>query len=300
MYLNRVHRTFPKLKKLLTRQQSQAALVEQNEYTDTPEYPPILDMSLQGKKLRERQELHRKIQAINTVEEKQIALNMPRYYGWKCILFNEDKVPYNAMPLVQYYTRSHFIPIDKLPEYYNETGEAADAVVQEIKDLIEEAILIENGGVDRKFVTSTSKKEQPQLEDALAKCIVKQINRIITNNLSDKVEHVLSSQIDYDPRHEAFWFIGGVDTPINVLRWRQQYGKLRDRWYEPIDRPVQYKGTPILTVRNRLPLKPILPFEEAENPEFKVPKFTAEPYAVSGLVTLMNLVCCLIMAVVTS
>lgn len=148
MYLNRVHRTFPKLKKLVTRPQSQAVLPEQNEYTDTPEYPPILDMSLQGKKLRERQELHKKIQAINTVEEKQIALNMPRYYGWKCILFNEDKVPYNAMPLVQYYTRSHFIPVDKLPEYYKETSEAADAVVQEIKGLIEEAILIENGGVE--------------------------------------------------------------------------------------------------------------------------------------------------------
>lgn len=38
-------------------------------------------------------------------------------------------------------------------------------------------------------------------------------------------------------------------------------------------------GSPLLTVRNRLPLKPILPFEEAVNPEFKVPKFTAEPQA---------------------
>lgn len=148
MYLNKVHRTIPKLKKLITRPQSQAALLEQSEYTEKPEYPPILDMSLQGRKLRERQALYQKIKEINTVEEKQIALNIPRYYGWRCVMLNEDKIPYNAMPLVQYYTRSHFVPVDKLPEYYSETSAAADAVVQEIKALIEEAILIENDGVE--------------------------------------------------------------------------------------------------------------------------------------------------------
>lgn len=148
MYLNRVQRTFPKLKKFISRPQSQAALSEQDEYTETPEYPPIKDMSLQGRKLRERQALHKKIKEINTVEEKQIALNMPKYYGWKCLMFNEDKVPYNAMPLVQYYTRSHFIPVDELPEYYTEAGAAADTVVQEVKALIEEAIVIENDGVE--------------------------------------------------------------------------------------------------------------------------------------------------------
>ncbi|PZC79902.1 hypothetical protein B5X24_HaOG215666 [Helicoverpa armigera] len=280
MYLNRVHRTFPKLKKLLTRQQSQAALVEQNEYTESPEYPPILDMSLQGRKLRQRQAVYKKIQELNTVEEKQIALNIPRYYGWKCIMFNEDKVPYNAMPLVQYYTRSHFIPTEKLPEFYNDTSAAADAIVQEIKALIEEAILIENDGVDRTFTSALDKPEVSQKEDALAKCIVRQINRIVINNLTDKVDHILSSQVDYDPRHEAFWFVGGIHPPHKLVAWRKQYGGLKDRWYEPIDRAVQYVGTPILTIRNRQPLKPLVPYSEAENPEFRVPKFDHNPKAV--------------------
>lgn len=148
MYLNRVHRTFPKLKKIITRPQSQAVLADQNEYTETPEYPPILDMSLKARKLREREALYQKIKEINTVEEKQLALNMPRYYGWKCVMLNETKIPYNAMPLVQYYTRSHFIPVDKLPDYYNDTEETANLVVQEIKALIEEAIVIENEGIE--------------------------------------------------------------------------------------------------------------------------------------------------------
>ncbi|KAJ8714549.1 hypothetical protein PYW07_002774 [Mythimna separata] len=277
MYLNRVHRTFPKLKKLISRPQSQAALSEQNEYSETPEYPPIVDTSLQGRKLRERQTLHQKIKEINTVEEKQIALNMPKYYGWKCVMLNEDKVPYNAMPLVQYYTRSHFIPVDKLPQYYEEFSGSADAVVQEIKALIEEAILIENCGVERTFTTTVDKPENSQKEDAFAKCIVKQINRIITNNLTDKVEHALTSQIDYDPRHEAFWFVGGIDPSERLVNWRKQYEWLKDRLHEPVDRPVQYIGTPMLTIRNRQPLKPLVPYSDAENPEFRVPAVTHVP-----------------------
>lgn len=39
-------------------------------------------------------------------------------------------------------------------------------------------------------------------------------------------------------------------------------------------------GTPLLTMRSRLPLTPLLPYSEAENPEFKVPKFTTDPKAV--------------------
>lgn len=45
------------------------------------------------------------------------------------------------------------------------------------------------------FPTSIEKPEAPQKEDALAKTIVRQINRIITNNLTDKVDHILSSQV---------------------------------------------------------------------------------------------------------
>lgn len=146
--LLRAHRTFSKLKKPVSRTFAQAVQVEQNEYTDTPEYPPILDLSLKARKLRDRQTVHQNIQKINTVEEKQIALNMPRYYGWKSIVLNESKIPYNAMPLVQYYTRTHFNEIENLPDLYTELASMSDEVVQEIKSCIEDSIAIENEGVE--------------------------------------------------------------------------------------------------------------------------------------------------------
>lgn len=278
--LLRAHRTFSKLKKSISRTFAQAVQVEQNEYTDTPEYPPILDLSLKARKLRDRQTVHQKIQKINTVEEKQIALNMPRYYGWKSIVLNESKIPYNAMPLIQYYTRTHFNEIENLPDLYTELASMSDEVVQEIKSYIEDSIAIENEGVEYNIETTLDKSEQEQIENSHAKNIVKQINRIITNILTDKVPHILSSQIDYDPRHEAFWFIGGVDVPYKVAAWRRKYPWLKDRENEPIDRPVQYIGSPILALRSNLPLKPVIPYSEAENPEFKVAKFTYAPETV--------------------
>ncbi|CAH2242412.1 28S ribosomal protein S30, mitochondrial [Pararge aegeria] len=280
MQLLRVHRTFPKLKKVITRRYSQALQLEENEYTDAPVYPPIIDTSLEARKLRIRQTLHKKIQEINTVEEKQIALNMPRFYGWQSIVLNDNKVPFNAMPLVQHYTRTHFQSIDKLPEIYAKSSPIADTIVQEIKSCIEECIATENEGVERNIVTSLDKPEKQQISDAHTKNIVKQINRIILNNLTDKVSHILSSQVDYDPRHEAFWFIGSVDLPWDVRKWRKKQKWYKGRLDQPLDRPVQYIGSPILTIRNHLPLKPIIDHSEAENPDFKVPKFSHIPESV--------------------
>lgn len=48
--------------------------------------------------------------------------------------------------------------------------------------------------------------------------------------------------MDYDPRIEAFWFMGGVDVPQNLVNWRNRFEWLRDRLHEPIDRPIQYIG----------------------------------------------------------
>lgn len=148
MHLTKFHWNLRKVKFWTNRRYSNSVLLDENEYTDTPSYPPILDTSLQGRKLRERQNVHENIKALNTVEEKQIGLNMPRYYGWKCVILNENKIPYNALPLVKCYTRTHFIPVNALPDnIYLETTSLAESVVKETKSLIEDAIALELKGV---------------------------------------------------------------------------------------------------------------------------------------------------------
>ena len=40
---------------------------------------------------------------------------------------------------------------------------------------------------------------------------------------------------------------------------------------------VTFTGQPFLAIRSRHPLKPLIPYSEAENPQFKVEKFTYMP-----------------------
>lgn len=82
------------------------ALSTDSEYTAEPEYPVIRDVSYKGRKLHSARDWHNEIRSVATVEEKMIKVNMPRYYGYKVVDLNDTKMPYNALPLMQHYTRT--------------------------------------------------------------------------------------------------------------------------------------------------------------------------------------------------
>lgn len=117
------------------------AIIENEEYTATPNYPPILDLSYEKVKERKDEASYEEIKAVKTIEEKQIKLNMPKYYGFKCYMFDEDKIPYGQLPLVQHITKTHLMIKKQLPEYYNQIN--VDNLMGDIKTDIEEILSIE-------------------------------------------------------------------------------------------------------------------------------------------------------------
>lgn len=120
---------------------STASVPQEDEYTSTPQYPQILDLHPDKVRERRKEAEYEAIKAVRTVEEKQIKLNMPRYYGFKCYMLHEDYIPYNNLPLIQHVTRTHLINNDNLPEFYNNID--VTSAVNEVKGDIEEVILIE-------------------------------------------------------------------------------------------------------------------------------------------------------------
>lgn len=76
------------------------------EYTAQPAYPEIRDLNFKARKQRTAADWHEEIRQVPTVEEKLIKINMPRYYGYKVVDFNDTKIPYNALPITQHYTRT--------------------------------------------------------------------------------------------------------------------------------------------------------------------------------------------------
>lgn len=120
-------------------------VLDGDEYSKDAEYPPIQEVSFTANLMRKHESWYDHIQKLNTVEEKQIALNMPRYYGYKCLLLPDDKFHYNCLPFVQHSTRTA-LRTTGLPEYYEPLRVRADKHLASIREDIESAITFESVG----------------------------------------------------------------------------------------------------------------------------------------------------------
>lgn len=86
------------------------------------------------------------------------------------------------------------------------------------------------------------KIEDPVARDKqLSLKICADINRVLLNALSPTTPHLNEIECDVQPRHEAFWFVGGID-PTSVIEDLRADHPLLEFEMEPTDRPFQYKG----------------------------------------------------------
>lgn len=108
------------------------------EYTEKPEYPEILDQSHEAKVLRKKQSWYDKIKKLETIEEKQIKINMPRYYGYKVVALNDTRIRYNSLPMIQHYTRTLFERTDKVPETLE--SEQLNSLVKSVSGEFQESV----------------------------------------------------------------------------------------------------------------------------------------------------------------
>jgi small subunit ribosomal protein S30 len=88
--------------------------VPESEWTDAPQYPPIVDNCYPQLKQKRLISWHEKIKKIETIEEKMIEINMPKYYGYKSLMLDEKTYPYNTLPFFQYATNTEFIEENSL------------------------------------------------------------------------------------------------------------------------------------------------------------------------------------------
>ena len=86
----------------------------ENEHSDVPLYPPIpVHKDTTEKKVAATKNFMAK---LGTVEEKQYYLNQPKYYGWDSYTLNQDFIPCDIKPFLQFATQTHVV--EGLPEYY--------------------------------------------------------------------------------------------------------------------------------------------------------------------------------------
>lgn len=221
------------------------------EYSEQPQYPPIEDPSFKAKKKREVGQWHERIRLLSSVEEKLFEINMPKYYGYKAHMITDQKFPYNVLPLAQYATRTHLVE-GQWPDVYSRLEESSKKLLEEIRGELEDVISFELEGY-RRSPEELSPQEQ---EERTTSSLLTGLNRVLINNLSGKYGHLNEVETDFDPRHEAFWFLGGISPPALVkkikegMKWQKPYAN------DPYDRKIQYVGKPYLTLRHKHPLNP--------------------------------------------
>lgn len=214
------------------------------EYTDEARYPEIQDLSYEAKQYRQKKELiAKRIQALPTVEEKIMALNMKKYFGYKCTMLNDQSVPYNSLPLIQYSTRTKFNETgDELPEHYAQFSASADQHLPDIKSRVEEAIFFELECYKQTFDLTEDDLTRKQRANILTSAVINQLHRVLMDSLAEQFQHLQQVDTDVDPVHEAFWMVGGIEplTVVQKIRDGQEWQKKHKM--DPLDLPFQYIG----------------------------------------------------------
>ncbi|EZA56664.1 hypothetical protein DMN91_000886 [Ooceraea biroi] len=255
----------------------EAALNKPKRFTkNTAEslYPPIEHLDKRQKK---QQIVHEEIKNLETVEEKIFKINMPRYYGWKSLILHEHNIQYNSLPYVQQITRTHIVKESGLPAYYDNviSNDQLDNIVQEIKGSVEDNIAFEY--CRRKRDETKMEMLNENNEHFKTKKFIQKINRTILIHLSSKYPHLLNAEVDYEPRLEASWFLGGLEPSARHRMVRKKNKCLRKFADEPVTIPVQYDGHPVMHLRHKHPLREIVPLSECTNPAYDVPTYEFSP-----------------------
>ncbi|XP_055611305.1 28S ribosomal protein S30, mitochondrial [Uranotaenia lowii] len=274
-HLRRVLQSVRGIRPLSTR----ALANPKEEYSEQPEYPPIQDLSYKAKKKREAEAWHERIKQLSSVEEKLFEINMPKYYGYKANMITDQKFPYNVLPFAQYATRTHLE--SELPEgVYKQLNEQAKSLLNELRGELEDVIGFEMSGYSHSELED-EKLSFEQREELQTTALLKGINRILINALAPQYSHLNEVEVDHEPRHEAFWFLGGTPPPPNLRKLKEGIDWQRPYANDPVDRKIQYLGKPYLAIRHKLPLEPITvePLEalNVQTDGISIPEFRYDP-----------------------
>ncbi|XP_055716610.1 39S ribosomal protein S30, mitochondrial [Phlebotomus papatasi] len=277
MSLIRVQVGFSQFFRLNCRYFATGAAPASEEYVTEAQYPEIKDPSFHARMYRRKEEWHEKLRKVATVEEKLIGINMPRYYGYKCVMLNDQKYPYNCLALNQFCTRTVFHESEKLPDFYRKFDETVERMANSLKGAIEETVWHELRGYRRAHEVSNVEINKGDELDIVAAAVVRAINRVLLNSMCEEFSHLDEVDVDLTPRHEAFWTVGGIKPPGKFVKIRKNSGWAKEYKDDPVDRFFQYRGSPYLALRHEFPLEPLTDVLQDSS---SVPEFLYDPHTI--------------------
>ncbi|KAL0271618.1 UNVERIFIED_CONTAM: hypothetical protein PYX00_008654 [Menopon gallinae] len=274
-----IQRNLTGLKPYSTKKVESTSLITQDEYTEVAQYPRIIP---EAELLRKDEiDWHNKIKRQKTVEEKLFEINMPRYWGWKCLLLNEGEIPYNSLEFTKFITRTHLIECKEFPthqEHSERASELAGKLKAQVEDVLSDTLTVRHAYTFKNLDTFDAEKEFTTI-------LVNHLNRLFLKAFHEENPVLRTVQVDYSPRIEAFWNFGNLCETYE--RESSQFGlppdEIPEEYLErPSNKYIQYIGKPILQMRTQDPLPSIVNPDQALCSQYPVPHYGYDPFVTFG------------------
>jgi hypothetical protein len=172
-----------------------------NEWTQSPEYPPIVDVSTEGTNKRLRLEWYDAIKRLPTAQQKQYEIS--KHYSHLNFMLEPVLKQYNALPLQQFITRTHLIS-GQLPQSYDNIN--VDSILDnDLKQSICQTIALHLFETKQRkpslefknsFISQIGfQTPDMRINTAIEEDTVEDVIEIIRRKLSENYEHLRNIQV---------------------------------------------------------------------------------------------------------
>ena len=238
-------------------------IIKEEEYVKEAQYPEIPQYFSENE--AEFAALKEQMRKLKTVEEKQLYLNKPKYYGWYSCVMDPNKVLPTSLEFLQFVTNTTIVN-DDLPKPLKNLENIAQEEAQRLEPIIKKHLLLQSQ-VEQGFQVPNDRAEFQQVGGNMADrhsyirkgsdYKLQNLHRILHLHLSQNHPHLMQQTTAFDPRVEAFWMRSGMQPDMKMVRRRRgrlEYKRKKkypkemldedeDKMWQEYDNALQIKGT---------------------------------------------------------
>jgi len=210
---------------------------KEDEYVKEAQYPEIPKYRDENEK--EYDSLKEVIKNLQTVEEKQIYLNKPKYYGWYSCVMNPEAVKPATLNFMQYVTNTTIVE-DALPERFSEYDEVAKREAETLEPIVKRHLVLQSLTESGLQVKNDQAKfsqahgnfqETHNYHSAMIQTNLTSLHRLLHVHLAQRYPHLTSPKTSTAtlPRVDAFWMRSGMQPDMKMVKKRKAKNKYKEK-----------------------------------------------------------------------
>ena len=225
-------------------------IIKEEEYVKEAQYPEIPQYLSENE--AEFAALKEQMRSLKTVEEKQLYLNKPKYYGWYSCVMDPNKVLPTSLDFLQFVTNTTIIN-DDLPNPLKNLENIAQEEAQRLEPIVKKHLLLQSQ-VEQAFQVPNDRAEFQEMGGnnmeagrhsyirKASEYKLQSLHRILHLHLSQNHPHLMQQTTGINPRVEAFWMRSGMQPDMRMVRKRRKLFEYKKKKRYPKDMLDEEEG----------------------------------------------------------